>query len=389
MHSIRVDVPLRLLALSLAALWLQASCASLPTEKAAFPGTCSRVALIPPPEYWVFSAAWGPRERELLLADHLGGGVLVYGRTGEFLRRHRYSEFRTGAIQWVGEELLVQHVGVHLVWLGPDLQPRHAVDLDSIRRAGGTEHGWWFHYADQVLRVGGRLIVHGQVRRAQTSAFKNGLFWADLHLESALDTIYETDGHRFYGPSARPLSVVVDDRPFFLALDHGRARILELGQEIRELQAFPDQFRRLPGALPPGQGGEGLVAMKRAWERMPLPHSVYSAGSSLWLLAHKPVETGGREWLLFQIDIVEDRLVRTLRLPTFASDIVVVPGTRTWALLEKGSPFPPAHQEIKAVAMVPADWIRASNSPLLVGREPLPDLCGPMPKVGPREAQES
>jgi hypothetical protein len=89
---------------------------------------------------------------------------------------------------------------------------------------------------------------------------------------------------------------------------------------------------------------------------------VAGQGEFLYLLTREPGSGSGTRWLLHQIDPARDKLLRQIQLPTSSSHLIVVPGEKLWALIEKGpvTGSPPV-QEIGSVLMIPASLISGDS----------------------------
>ncbi|RMH25195.1 MAG: hypothetical protein D6692_11605, partial [Planctomycetota bacterium] len=96
---------------------------------------------------------------------------------------------------------------------------------------------------------------------------------------------------------------------------------------------------------------------------------LYGWKDYLYVLTREPREDGGTRWSLHRIDPRADKLGRTVVLPTRSAHVVLAPGPRYWAVVEKGSVEADGGQTLDGLLLVPSSWIEKAPSPLVAGRE--------------------
>jgi len=119
----------------------------------------------------------------------------------------------------------------------------------------------------------------------------------------------------------------------------------------------------------------------REIENQRMPTGIYSFEDHLFLLIKDAMNSESYEtqWQLVEISQeAPNQVVSSLTLPTFAADIVLIPGTDFWGILEKGpidiidgSPAPVLYRPSKTMRLLPTSWLfsasRASGS--------FPNMC--------------
>ncbi len=129
------------------------------------------------------------------------------------------------------------------------------------------------------------------------------------------------------GENAAAYALRVDEGPFI-------QRLVGRGERLK---VFPDWPGPLPD-LPPVSEMEHYPAWWKAVENASFPASLYAEGPHLYLMM-RLAATDGSEWELHAIDPVAESLLHSVRLPTRAANVSLVPGPKYWALLEGSSYF--------------------------------------------------
>lgn len=320
---------------------------------------------------------------EILLTAYLDGQILRLSPQGEVLERHRHRAVdplgvgRPSVIRSAEGGFAVQDSMSGWAWTDGNLVPQAGVHFPQSSSSTGLQPPlvqlavWDFYPA------GRDIFVFGYIRR-EGEAHAERYFALVTVVDSRVapkKVIEKVDAYapssRFYGMSL-PLLAAAGGGVFGLRFDQTHS-ILRLDQPELSPQSFPAGFRKT-AVLPESPGSpEGSRLGAEAIEAMTLPRALYGRGKFLYLLTRSP-ERGGTAWHLHQIDPFADRLVRTVRLPSSAQGLILVPGPEHWILLEQGG-MGEYGRPIIGWVNLPSEWIEDSASMVLTGEQPI--QCAP------------
>ncbi len=301
---------------------------------------CRRAALEDPPS-WSWSGAWSHDGTRLVLVDVADGGLKVYDRRGELLETIRRPgtgvlDFtRPNSIVALDDGYWLKDGSSHFVRLDPDLTPRDGVDTASIAPGPmGIPRAFfnWTATSEHLYALGDVLLSE------EERAWESG--WLELDLQAPRRArIFrpapsEDALHRLYR-LGYPYATADGDRIYFLLMETDGVGILQVAPRIRRLRAFPEGFDSLPRP-PSSRGGRHTARVYALLQQARYPAGLYAWGERLFVLTRSPREEGGTRWTLHVVDPERDEVTRTLTLPTDAAHLSLVPGPRSWALLEKG-----------------------------------------------------
>ena len=229
-----------------------------------------------------------------------------------------------------------------------------------------------------AVPVEGDLFGYGLLLSPDRSP-ERGWFRFDLSRGALSETLQtkddlETQARAWdFEALARPILAAVEGRGY--ALRFQEPPFLErIVPTARKLSAFPEGFGALP-KMPEVRGAEAAAVRFRVIERSAIPVNLFGRGASLYLLTRRPMPRG-TVWQLHQIEPQKDRLLRSLDLPTRAAHILLTPGPRFWAILEKGPVVRAGEQEISSMVLVPSGWIEDSASSVLsAGGASASEMC--------------
>jgi hypothetical protein len=124
-------------------------------------------------------------------------------------------------------------------------------------------------------------------------------------------------------------------------------------EEWRPLSAnaVPDGFEQSP-ELPTYESQEDIIPVMASVEKSKMPVGLYGWKGFLYMLTREP-EGQGTRWTIFKIDPRREEVVGSTLLPTRASQLVVIPGPKRWAIIEK-SIEGWRHERIGDLILVPA-----------------------------------
>ncbi len=149
---------------------------------------------------------------------------------------------------------------------------------------------------------------------------------------------------------------------------------LRLGKGLRRLPSFPAEFKNRPKfdeayrrRLRP-HGARKATEIYRSYETATMASGLYAWGGRLYLVGKEAMASNGEtDWWLIHIDPEDEgREKSRVRLPTGAAHLTIVPGSKFWALIEKGrvegigakhAPF----MDTASMVLVPTHWLENPN----------------------------
>jgi len=332
-----------------------------------------RVELQPEPG-WSISGVWSEEGDSLLLVDAFRSQVLEYSTSGELLHSHevplRGSTMfsRPSQIQpWPGGYIVEQEdAGFVVVDAGFD--PRREVDL----LAGSAESAAQAHAIFLWTPLGSdRLVALGDAQMAD-GTWKTGLFLVSLNDPSQLELLTELEDEDALDVYLVGLDYLASlgDRGYFVEMWKTPPQVVEVRRlddgrvETRRLSIFPEtaQAGRAPFLRPYLSEASGLNQLPKLYaeiERSFMVSGIYGWEDHLYLLVRRP-DPGvmGSRWSLTKVDPERETIVGQIELPTTAAHVTLIPGTDSWAVLEKGKVRGFGRQEIPSVLLIPSSHFR-------------------------------
>jgi hypothetical protein len=322
---------------------------------------CTRVALDTKPR-WSFSAIWHQEEDELVVVDVVGGRLLRYDRSGKrvgSIVNPGSGELEIQRPQWLvkaGAETILIHELRNIIGLDQTLKPVWGKRLDP--RDATQAHVTWF---------GQPVVFDGALISPMRIGFGHDAWLGYARIElggdfapqklTALPAESSEEGERY--KFAGPLVAAAAGGVYVLRFEP-EPRLQRVLPAPRDLSAIPAGFG--PPLMPPVSGPGDMEGADALVRQSTTISGVWGQGKFLYLLTREPGSGTGTKWLLHQIDPVEDELLRQLQLPTLSNSLIVVPGEKLWAFIEKGpvtgvSPV----QDIGSVVMIPASVISGED----------------------------
>ncbi len=231
-----------------------------------------------------------------------------------------------------------------LLRLGADLRPVRVLWESDIEKGRGKWKGEEVFALSRMVALRDRLYVqasrlsdreHSEREYAEFGAARQPDLPAGALRELAAWPGFEGEERDWYG-SLRDLATTGGRGVTVFALRFSPAGpfVQELVGSGRRLDAFPD----LPAPMPvlPRDGPEGRDAFYAALEASSYPAGLFADEDSLYVLMRDA--TGDEPvWDLHRIDPQRDEVVGTIRLPTNAAHVSLLPGRRYWVLEESSS----------------------------------------------------
>ncbi len=331
---------LRLAAFSIAftfAFSAIAGCARATDARGAAGSDCRRFDLQPRPS-WLFWGEWVNDGTELILPETLAGRLLRYKRSGEHLRSIAVPSTsatftRPNSISNTERGVVVLDVADRLVGLQADLRPAWEVRLSDVRFPRGERVEMFHSFIDvDADFIGFTVLVDEKTQEK---------WWGIARLRLG-DSPRVERVHTLPSMMAEEGSFYFSHAGPYLAKAGGAIYALLFGRNphIERLLPAPGRLVTFPaGYNSPALGfntWDNTVSSFRAWEASTAPVALFGRGLFLYLLARRPRADRSTQWTLFQIDPQRDQMIRSIELPTRASHVVVLPGSREWAIVEKG-----------------------------------------------------
>jgi hypothetical protein len=273
---------------------------------------------------------------------------------------------------WMGSQSPNRFVeGSFVLRLDPNLKPISEVSVFSWPREWGNDvhfHGRgtglptridelevtpdgfvaWLYFARDAKRDGAmRFTLPAGGRNARVTPVG---FWRQMPTEAhpwmplTPSRLAATGGE-----NADAYALRVDEEPFIQRLSGSGDR----------LSVFPDWPGPMPD-LPPVSAMAHYPAWWKAVEKSSFPVGLYAEGPHLYVLV-RLAATGGPEWELHAIDPVAESLLHSVRLPTRAAHVSLVPGPKHWALIEGSSYFEDEFRKPKRLLLLDAEAIRSGE----------------------------
>lgn len=335
-----------------------------------FASQARRVSLNPQPG-WSVSGAWSQDGDTLLLVDARRSVVLEYTTRGDVRAQHavplegsmiyaRPSWIRP----WPRGGYIVEQEDAGFVVLDRQLRSTLEVDLRATKGLSGFKDAAVFHW---VPLSTGDLVAFGDVE-LQSGLWKTGIFQVALTQPPRVEMLMEVD----IEPEELDLYLVglpyltaIDDRVYFVDMTERPPVLREIGKrpdgsiEVRRLPISTTQTSRRPLLSPHLSGHlDQLSFVYSELERSSMISGIYGWDGELYLLFHEPNGVGdGSSWSLTRFDPDTEELGREVRLPTTAAHLTLIPGSESWAVLEKGRVKGFGQQEIPSLLLIPSSEI--------------------------------
>lgn len=333
---------------------------------------CHRVVLEPSPSF-SYSAAWSFDGQRLFFAGPLDGKVFVYDGAGRFLKHvvnpglGPFEFTKPFGVQTLADGGLVIHdTENHSIWLDQEMQGVRSVRLQA-------EQFPQLEYVSARSRIVTDSFLLSRAYLKLDHQEKTGFAIFSLDTEPRFVDLAVpfpddlTDTASRYQRMGGPPMAIADGEVYGL-LFGSPSKLFQLSPTAQALQSFPAGYETLP-PLPETPGNALGTALRLKFvQRQSVPVALYGHGPHLYLLTRDPIRTDGgfrTKWRLHQIDPEADELVRSMTLPTHTEHLLLAPGSRYWALIEKGPVNEVAQHEIDSMVLVPTSWIEDPTHPAL------------------------
>lgn len=318
---------------------------------------------------WITTGVWVEPD-ELLLVDALSKDFLrfngrgVYqGKQSEAVARavvKKFRDFLPVVAQGDEQDLWVQLVGTRMariqwgkVTATLDLwgqQVRDDAKLIGI-------HNWTVSN-DQLFGYGLFEMKDESVRagffRLNLDAPSDATLIKDFPRDSPVHIWYRLGNQYLASLHGVDYGLWVDDDKMHLV------RYDEDAQSLVDVGGLPPELV-VPPKLPEFQTTADYEEVMAAVEKKTMPTSLFSWDEHLYLVWRSRDLQGNRDWWLSEIDPEQGKLVSTTRLPSSANHLLLIPGPKEWALIEKGPVVGFGHQATGKVKLIPVDNFRQAR----------------------------
>jgi tetratricopeptide (TPR) repeat protein len=321
--------------------------------------------LIPQPT-WVTEGAWLDTS-SFVVVDALRNALLRYGIDGHlidvkknFVMHDTQLAYPRRVRSTAAGTLVLELEANHLLWLDKSGTPVRETQLLNRQGPEGRLAGildWTIVGEDTILVVGNILGPDG--------SWTSGLVRAPAASKTfeMIKTWSAEDPSGVYYRLGQP----------YLSTLNGKVYFLDIGETLTlyevSVNSATGSLRRVasvPGGIAstPRQELGRLQTPTRAAdlfqlvESLDVPAGLYAAGGSLFIL-RRPNDQNARDasWTLEEVDPEQGTLLRTIRLPTSAHHLTVIPGATRWALIQRGIVKSIGKQSISSTVFIPSPLI--------------------------------
>ena len=316
---------------------------------------------LPEAPKWTQSAAWDLAEQSVLVVDNIDKALVEYSEAGDLFGRLYPSRFSTGqrispkSIYRTKDGFALKLEKLHFVVLDGGYRLVHEFDLEGLgddRRGRIARVLSWVADSESLL-----ALVDLLERRSESyvSAVVRIPIAEPMDFV-VLETLSIDSSTRNYARLGYPVISSSKRGSFLLRLDGGTAlecldcenRMLH-SRSLEELDAQAPLFTR----------EDELVDMYGRFELSTMPVAIYSWEDRLFVLVRRSNGAAPlASWEISRIDTDLGVVVSTVPLGVTAAHVIVVPGVRQWAIVEKMSVEGLGEQKTPAIVFVDSDRFR-------------------------------
>lgn len=320
-------------------------------------------ALIDPGPIWVSKAIFDQSEEQIIIPDPGSGRIYVYGLNGRILRRIANPgrgplEFEKPNLPFlIGDRILIAASPYRWIWLNAALEPLSGWSLEWDEHENPT----YATVAPYEVAIGGKdLYAIGAMQKQDGTWSDWGVLEVPLngHSVRQLAPVSKDASERSFYLNP-PSNLAACGSSVFLLKMSETVAVEQIAPSVHTVGNLPPEFRKRP--VLPAFERESLPLRKMAVRHAASVEGLYCTDEShLLLLAHRPREGEGVQWLVYPIDVVKNQIGAPVELPTNAGEVVFVPGKKRWAILEKGEMRRVGIQPLTRIVVFPAPSTRPS-----------------------------
>ena len=318
-----------------------------------------------PGPIWVSKAIFNSSEEQIVVPDPGTGRIYVYDLNGRILRRiaspgRGNLEFEKPNLPFlVGDRFLIAASPYRWIWLNAALEPLSGWSLEWNEQENPT----YAALAPYEVAIGSKdLYAIGATQKQDGTWSDWGVFDVPLngHSVRQLAKIGNEAAERSYYLNP-PSNLAACGSSVFLLKMTETVAIEQVAPSARVVGTLPLEFRKRPAL--PEFSRETLPLRKMAVRHAAAAEGLYCTDEShLLLLAHRPREATGVQWLVYPIDVQKNQVGAPIELPTKVAEVVFVPGKKRWAVLEKGEMKRVGIQPLTGIVVFPAPSMQTSGA---------------------------
>ena len=329
--------------------------------------------------------SWSPDGSKLYLVDPAKNQVYVYGGASmgylgtmpppAFVGKN---SFYPVSVRPVGNELLVESYPQRLLLLGARYQVKsalHPLDVTVTNKKSARRDrvkslwNWTF--------AGGDIVACSDIQKADDS-WVTGIVRFPMN-DSTNFQQFETSDFQYpewvFCRLGFPYVASIGDKAYVL-LFRGQPGIYETSpgaKKLRRLDYAPSILQ--PVRLPEFSSKlEFAAATMRAVEETTMPVGLYAWHGSLYVL-YRQFDRGTTKWLLHQVDPKSGNLLGRAEIQVDATHLMLIPGEKRWALVQKGPALRLGEERTEAIRMIDASTIPQPLSGVLCAGDEAPRLA--------------
>lgn len=339
------------------------------------PQLSPRIEIEDPP-HWTVSAAWNGDQ--LVMVDALASELKVYAQDGSLVRviegLPEVETFRPSYIQAVEGRLLLEYDTAKFVWMNSAFEFESKFSLHSMKTDDGATVASTFqwHAIDSAT-----MVTFSDVQKADQS-WVSRFLWIELAADkvTSVEQIGKEIGldhpMRALFLLGQPLLTAIDHSAVYLKLAPEQGPFSLAASRLNIERAEPGQIgaRRLHDLLLPEASSllqlplqdrrHDIVEIYSSFDSLPSAvMGIYGANGRIhalirdtygWFKRDSPV------WWIRTVDS-ESQAVRELPLlEVEAEHLIVVPGERNWAIIEKGPVKELGDQQVLGLRLLSGFW---------------------------------
>jgi hypothetical protein len=285
--------------------------------------------------------------------------VLRYSRSGQSLGtlpdsvETSLENFFPSAVRSSSAGFLFQLTTHHLVAVDKGYLPLARQDFRAEVPHALSARSLW-----QWEPIGSDVISFSDINTGDLNDIKD---WRAAYLRFPFDdpskaTVLEEFPYdhpaRLFNRLGFPYLAVLGNTAYVLRVDDLRIYKEEKGSlqatgivlpEVTEAPSLPDLFKR-----------EDLKPVMAAVENSTMPTGLYAWGKALYIVI-RVLNGSATEWKVVKVDPQSNEILGIATVQTSASHLLVVPGQRDWAFVEKGPVRGWGEQNIDSIFFVPSE----------------------------------
>jgi len=303
---------------------------------------------------WITTGVWN--NNQLLVVDVIGRKLVEISRQGmadkvraaigEYVAGESVTRIRPGVAGSGGQaQPLLEFAGGRLLNLDRSLTPRTKIEMPTTELRSGDRK--LINLIDWVLSGDGKQVIgyadlEGPPQDGRYR-YKNAFVRFSLERPESFSIVHERlfpDDARMAMHLTYPLMASLGSTAYVALID-GQMRLWRFGPQDKELQALrlqalPEHLRgKLAPILPNTMEWGDFPRIMQDVSQAEIPAGLFAWENALFLLSRR-FEKNERQWFLSKIDPIEEGLLWTVRVPSSADHLTVIPGPSEWAFLEKG-----------------------------------------------------